>query len=57
MNILVVNAGSSSIKYQLIDMPSGVVKCVGLVERIGFKDAIFSHEKGDEKHQEILSIL
>tara|TARA_R110000787_G_scaffold280522_1_gene391299 strand:- start:15425 stop:16609 length:1185 start_codon:yes stop_codon:yes gene_type:complete len=57
MNILVINAGSSSIKYQLIDMPSGVVKCVGLIERIGFKDAIFNHEKGDEKYQEVLPIL
>lgn len=57
MNILVVNAGSSSIKYQLIDMPSGDVKCSGLVERIGFSDAIFTHKVGDQKHQEVLSIV
>ena len=57
MNILVINAGSSSIKYQLIDMPSGFIKCIGLLERIGFKDAIFTHEKGGNKHQEIIAIL
>ena len=57
MNILVLNAGSSSIKYQVIEMPSQTVKCVGLVERIGFEDAIFTHEKNDEKYSEIVSIL
>lgn len=56
MNILVINAGSSSIKYQLIEMPEGNVKCVGLVERIGFSDAIFTHKKGTIKHQEVLLI-
>ena len=48
MNILVLNAGSSSLKYQLIEMPSQIVKCVGIVERIGMDDAIFTHEKRDE---------
>lgn len=57
MNILVLNAGSSSLKYQVIKMPSQTVKCVGLVERIGFNDAIFTHEKNGEKHSEIVSIL
>ncbi|MFY9244124.1 MAG: acetate kinase [Polaribacter sp.] len=57
MNILVLNAGSSSLKYQVIEMPSENVKCVGLVERIGMEDAIFTHEKNEDKHSEILSIL
>ncbi len=35
MNILVINAGSSSFKYQLIDMNSKKALCAGLVERIG----------------------
>ena len=56
MNILVLNAGSSSFKYQVIEMPSQTVKCVGLIERIGMDDAIFSHEKGNQKHLEILPI-
>ncbi|WP_343329545.1 acetate kinase [Polaribacter staleyi] len=57
MNILVLNAGSSSLKYQLIEMPSQVVQCVGLVERIGMEDAIFTHEKDNEKHSEVTPIL
>ncbi|WP_411030676.1 acetate/propionate family kinase [Spongiimicrobium sp. 3-5] len=35
MQILVINSGSSSIKFQLIHMPSAEVACKGLVERIG----------------------
>ena len=57
MNILVLNAGSSSLKYQLIEMPSQIVKCVGLVERIGMQDAIFTHKKDDKKHSEVTPIL
>ncbi|TXD46550.1 acetate/propionate family kinase [Polaribacter sp. IC073] len=57
MNILVLNAGSSSLKYQVIEMPSETVKCVGLVERIGMEDAIFTHEKEGEKHSETAPIL
>lgn len=57
MNILVINAGSSSLKYQVIEMPNEIVKCIGLVERIGMEDAIFSHEKEGRKHSEILPIL
>lgn len=56
MNILVLNAGSSSLKYQLIDMPSQEVKCVGIVERIGMDDAIFKHEKDEDEYSEILPI-
>ncbi len=41
MNILVINAGSSSIKFQLIAMPEENLLCEGLVERIGMQDAIF----------------
>lgn len=57
MNILVLNAGSSSLKYQLIEMPSQTVKCIGLVERIGMNDAIFTHEKENENYSETLPIL
>jgi acetate kinase len=56
MNILVLNAGSSSLKYQVIEMPSQHVKCVGLIERIGMDDAIFSHQKNDSKTTEIAPI-
>ena len=57
MNILVLNAGSSSLKYQVIEMPSQAVKCVGIIERIGMDDAIFTHEKNNSKHTEVLAIL
>ena len=57
MNILVVNAGSSSLKYQVIQMPAQEVLCVGLVERIGFEDAIFNHTKKDRKHKKVLPVL
>ncbi|MFC2110219.1 acetate/propionate family kinase [Bacteroidota bacterium] len=57
MNILVLNAGSSSLKYQLISMPAQEVQCIGLVERIGMEDAIFTHEKGSQEHTEVSPIL
>lgn len=57
MKILVLNAGSSSLKYQVIEMPTQIVKCVGLVERIGMEDAIFKHEKEGEEFLETLPIL
>lgn len=52
MNILIVNSGSSSIKYQLFTMPSEKPICVGLVERIGLENAIITHKyysSGEEK--------
>lgn len=57
MNILVLNAGSSSLKYQVIEMPSKHVKCVGLVERIGMEDAIFNNDKNGEEYHETMPIL
>ncbi|MFT4534780.1 MAG: acetate kinase [Saprospiraceae bacterium] len=44
MNILILNAGSSSIKYQLINMPKEAVICQGIVERIGENDAIIKYK-------------
>ena len=46
MKIFVVNAGSSSLKYQLIDMENEQVLCKGLCERIGVTGAI-SHKSAD----------
>ncbi len=43
MKILVINAGSSSLKYQLIDMDDESVKAKGLVERIGIEGTHFKH--------------
>lgn len=44
MKILVVNAGSSSLKYQMIDMQEEVVICKGIVERIGLGNSKLTHK-------------
>ena len=50
MKILVINCGSSSLKYQLIDMNKEEVLAKGLVERIGIEGAQVKHEtSGKEK--------
>lgn len=41
MQVLVLNSGSSSLKFQLFSMPEEVILCSGLIERIGFEDAKF----------------
>ncbi len=43
-NVLVINAGSSSIKYQLIDMDTETVIAKGLVERIGIEGSAITHK-------------
>ncbi len=45
MNVLVLNCGSSSIKYQVIDMDSEKLLAKGLVERIGGEETIFNYQK------------
>ncbi|MCI6667473.1 MAG: acetate kinase [Romboutsia timonensis] len=45
MKVLVLNCGSSSLKYQLIDMSNEEVLCVGLVERIGIEGSVLKQEK------------
>ena len=50
MKILVINCGSSSLKYQLIDMESEELMAKGLVERIGIEGSRIKHETiGKEK--------
>ena len=56
MKILVVNAGSSSLKYQLFDMESGEVLAKGLCERIGI-DGIITHKRpGKENYKSEASL-
>jgi acetate kinase len=47
MKVLVLNCGSSSIKYQLIDMKSGLVLAKGIVEKIGLKGSFLKNERHD----------
>lgn len=58
MKVLVLNCGSSSIKYQLLDMETESVLAIGKVERVGMDDAIFEYAGGGrEKIKEVTSIL
>ncbi len=45
MNIFVINSGSSSIKYQLINMPEAITICSGLIERIGSDNSAITHKR------------
>lgn len=54
--IFAVNAGSSSLKFQLFSMPEEEVLTSGIVERIGFEDAIFTIKVNGEKFSDTLSI-
>lgn len=44
MKVLVLNSGSSSLKFQLFSMPEETISCSGIIERIGFNDAIFKYK-------------
>jgi len=58
MKILVLNCGSSSIKYQFIDSDKESVLAKGLVERIGMSSAVLTHEPlGKEKIRIVGEIL
>lgn len=45
MKVLVVNCGSSSLKYQVLDMTTETLMAKGLVERIGMEGSVITHEK------------
>lgn len=47
MKIIVLNCGSSSIKYQLFEMPSQEVLAKGLVDKIGLKGSLIKHARND----------
>jgi acetate kinase len=49
MNVLVINCGSSSLKYQLLEMTTETLIAKGLVERIGIEGSVLNHQKvGDD---------
>lgn len=50
MKVLVINAGSSSIKYQLFDMPEKRILAKGMIERIGEPEATLVHQYNGSKH-------
>ena len=56
-NVLVINCGSSSLKYQLLDMVDESILAKGLVERIGMQDGIHTlRSPGHDKFEETLPI-
>jgi acetate kinase len=54
--IIAINAGSSSLKFQLFEMPEEKVITKGLIERIGLNDAVFNITVNEEKVKEVTDI-
>ncbi|PGZ96598.1 acetate kinase [Bacillus pseudomycoides] len=54
--IIAINAGSSSLKFQLFEMPNETVLTKGLVERIGLEDSVFTITVNGEKQTEVTNI-
>lgn len=52
MKILVINCGSSSLKYQLIDMDGEIVLCKGNCERIGMGGSFITHKANNHRWEE-----
>lgn len=55
--IMAINAGSSSLKFQLLEMPEETVVTKGIVERIGLEESTFQIEVNGEKQNETRDIL
>jgi len=53
MKVLVLNCGSSSIKYQLFDMASTTVLAKGLVQRVGMAGSTIDYRKGDDGKKKV----
>ena len=56
MNILVINCGSSSLKYQLIDMTTETALAAGLIERIGEPQGILTHNSHPDTDAETKTV-
>jgi acetate kinase len=56
MKIVIINSGSSSIKYQLIEMPQQEVICSGMIDRIGLETSNLTYVTNTNKVEETLPI-
>lgn len=56
MKVMAVNAGSSSLKYKLFEMPEEKVLCSGLADRIGHEDGIFKLKANGEEWKDVLPL-
>ena len=54
MKVLVINCGSSSLKYQILDMTNEVLIAKGLVERIGLGGSVLKHEKEGDNDKVVI---
>ncbi|TFD98224.1 acetate kinase [Jeotgalibacillus sp. R-1-5s-1] len=54
--VIAINAGSSSLKFQLFEMPEETVITKGLIERIGLNDSVFTISVNGEKQKEVTDI-
>lgn len=54
--VMSINAGSSSLKFQMFEMPEEKVLVSGVIERIGFEDAYFTIKINGEKEKKVLPI-
>jgi len=53
MKILIINAGSSSIKFEVLQMPTEMVVCSGIVERIGSDNALLTYRSDTMEIEEV----
>ncbi|MHC0444818.1 acetate/propionate family kinase [Flavobacterium sp. 3-218] len=56
MKILIINSGSSSIKYQLMVMPENEVICSGMIDRIGLETSNITFKTANASYEELLPI-
>ncbi|WP_298532935.1 acetate/propionate family kinase [uncultured Algibacter sp.] len=56
MQVLVLNSGSSSLKFQLFSMPEKTILCSGLIERIGLEDGKFKFKTDKDTIELVTSI-
>lgn len=55
--ILAINAGSSTLKWQLFEMPSETVIAKGMIDRLGLSDSVFTAKYGDnQKFKEVQDV-
>jgi acetate kinase len=56
MKIVIINSGSSSIKYQLIEMPTNAIICSGMIDRIGLETSNLTYVTTSDSIKETIPI-
>lgn len=55
--IIAINAGSSSLKWKLFEMPAESVIAEGMVDRVGLKDSVFTAKYGQDEQKRFKDVL